>query len=729
MRKGADRRADLMRLNTLLAEARLHITRYGLVAAFIIASAEGRLYAEQYYSEYGFFPTIWFYPTVVLAAYFLGFGPAIFGVAIGTTASRYLFMLPYGQFFDLVVRRDFLRLSWTFLFSATFAYLISRLQASKRRLALVASEAIQSRDLLLREQQLLRRLIAQQEAEKQALCNDFHDGLIQHVVGSKMLLESQLEKVPAADPMHEIVHHLGKGIADGRRVIRGVRPSVLDEPGLSGPLHELVEHFSTVGLQVDVAACLDGNDSDIPDAIRTAVFRICQEALTNCWKHSGCNKATVRIEKRGDCLHVEIDDDGHGIDHQRQAVNTGFGLKGMDARARLLGGSLDVVPKDKGTRVRAQLPLRIVNTTDTTTRTASLDLRSFIASLPRICFADLSQGTHYMLAAASVGVSLSARLSIHNYLRGNYLATEFFYPMVIWIAFVLGLGPALFATVLSTAAYRYFFMYPYRHFLPINRPSDWFRLAFFLFMSSWLAYLISRLQASKRRLALVASEAIQSRDLLLREQQLLRRLIAQQEAEKQALCNDFHDGLIQHVVGSKMLLESQLEKVPAADPMHEIVHHLGKGIADGRRVIRGVRPSVLDEPGLSGPLHELVEHFSTVGLQVDVAACLDGNDSDIPDAIRTAVFRICQEALMNCWKHSGCNKATIRIEKQGDCLNVEIDDDGHGIDHHRQAANTGFGLEGMDARARLLGGSLEIVHKDKGTRVRAQLPLCVLQTA
>jgi len=242
------------------------------------------------------------------------------------------------------------------------AYLFSQLQASKNRISVMASEAIQSRDQLCREQEFMRRLIDQQEAEKQTLCNDFHDGLIQHVVGSKMLLEARLHGAPEDESMHDIIQHLSKGIADGRRVIRGIRPSVLDEPGISGPLHELVEHFSTVGFHVDIDCQPDGNAPDVPDPIRTAIFRICQEALTNSWKHSGCTKATVRIEKHGDSLHVEIDDDGCGMGVYPQVATNGFGLKGMEARARLLGGSLDVVSQGKGTRIRVRLPLSVEHT-------------------------------------------------------------------------------------------------------------------------------------------------------------------------------------------------------------------------------------------------------------------------------------------------------------------------------------------------------------------------------
>ncbi len=350
-----------MRLTTLLTKARRHIMPYVLAAALVGLCAFVRLLLDDYF-ENKFFLTSPFYPAVIFIAYLCGLGPALFATALSCVAIRMIFMQPTGQFFGLEDPWDSMKLAFFSVYAVLIAYLFSQLQASKNRISVMASEAIQSRDQLCREQEFLRRLIDQQEAEKQTLCNDFHDGLIQHVVGSKMLLEARLHGAPEDESVHEIIQHLSKGIEDGRRVIRGIRPTVLDEPGISGPLHELVEHFSTVGFHVDIDCQPDGNVPDVPDPIRTAIFRICQEALSNSWKHSGCNEATVRIEKQGNDLQVEINDDGCGIGRYPQVATKGFGLKGMESRARLLGGSLDVVSPGKGTRIRVRLPLAIEHT-------------------------------------------------------------------------------------------------------------------------------------------------------------------------------------------------------------------------------------------------------------------------------------------------------------------------------------------------------------------------------
>ena len=78
------------------------------------------------------------------------------------------------------------------------------------------------------EQELLRKLIEVQEKEKQFLCHEFHDGLIQYAFGSAMLLESCQSNPHATDNASKIdtaIANLRRGVEDGRRVIRGIRPA------------------------------------------------------------------------------------------------------------------------------------------------------------------------------------------------------------------------------------------------------------------------------------------------------------------------------------------------------------------------------------------------------------------------------------------------------------------------------------------------------------------------
>jgi PAS domain S-box-containing protein len=221
------------------------------------------------------------------------------------------------------------------------------------------TELKQARESLERKERVLRRLIEVQESEKQILCHEFHDGLIQYAVGSKMMLESlpldRLEPEVAAT-VDAVVEFLSKGLEDGRRVIRGIRPAALDDLGLKAALEELVGQFTemAVGVEADLDEGIDG----IPRSLQTTVYRIVQESLSNARKHAAAGSIRVRARRAGDRVDVEVEDSGCGFD-VRAAGQRGFGLVGMSERVLLAGGTCRVESEPgAGTRITVRLPLQ-----------------------------------------------------------------------------------------------------------------------------------------------------------------------------------------------------------------------------------------------------------------------------------------------------------------------------------------------------------------------------------
>ena len=205
---------------------------------------------------------------------------------------------------------------------------------------------------------MLRRLIDTQEQEKQSLCHEFHDGLIQYAVGSRMLLESYVRNhpdVPQRDVIGTVIDHLGRGIDDGRLLIRGIRTAVLDDLGLAAALHDLVDQSATSGIVVtlDLPADLD----TLPPVLETTVYRVVQEALANVRRHAGVTAARVALSRHADRLDLAISDQGRGFDPGAAKLR-GFGLAGMIERTRLAGGTcaIDSAP-GRGTRISIRLPL------------------------------------------------------------------------------------------------------------------------------------------------------------------------------------------------------------------------------------------------------------------------------------------------------------------------------------------------------------------------------------
>ena len=211
---------------------------------------------------------------------------------------------------------------------------------------------------IARREQLLRSLLDLQEREKRLLCHEFHDGLIQYTVGSKMLLEGlrQGEAPQACDAeIDSVIDCLAKGIEDGRRVIRGIRPAALDDLGLRAAIDDLVGELRESGIAVE--SSLDPDIDLLPQALQTTVYRVVQESLTNVRKHAGSDRVRLTVERRADRIEVAAEDFGRCFDASARA-GEGFGLLGIRERVRLAGGECRIESEaGGGTRVRVWLPL------------------------------------------------------------------------------------------------------------------------------------------------------------------------------------------------------------------------------------------------------------------------------------------------------------------------------------------------------------------------------------
>jgi len=220
------------------------------------------------------------------------------------------------------------------------------------------TELEQAREALAEREKLLRSLIDVQENEKQFLCHEFHDGLIQYAVGSKMLLESLREgDLPEAcgTAIDSVIDCLSKGIDDGRRVIRGIRPAALDDLGLRAALDDLASDLREGG--IEVALAVDPGVDEIPASLQTTVYRVAQETLNNARKHSGSPRVTLAVRLTPGRVELVTEDFGEGFS-AATAPNDGFGLIGIRERVQLAGGTCRVDSKaGEGTRVAVTLPL------------------------------------------------------------------------------------------------------------------------------------------------------------------------------------------------------------------------------------------------------------------------------------------------------------------------------------------------------------------------------------
>jgi signal transduction histidine kinase len=205
------------------------------------------------------------------------------------------------------------------------------------------------------EAERLRHSLRSAEQERTRWARELHDETLQGLAALRVLLQSGLKVGGGTleEAARTAAEQVTTEIANLRALITELRPAALDQLGLAAALDGLAQRSREVdGLDVDVRVELDGDALD-PD-LRTAVYRLVQEALTNAGRHARARRVDVRITRAHDGLQVVVADDGRGFD--AAAPTEGFGVAGMRERAALMGGTLELGSSAAGTTVRAVLP-------------------------------------------------------------------------------------------------------------------------------------------------------------------------------------------------------------------------------------------------------------------------------------------------------------------------------------------------------------------------------------
>jgi len=195
------------------------------------------------------------------------------------------------------------------------------------------------------------RAVTAAAAERRRIERDLHDGAQARLVSVAMRLGMAREKF-AAEPdaarelLDEAHVEAKRAIAELRDLARGIHPAVLTDRGLDAALSALAGRSP---VPVEVTVRLPGRP---PPEVESIAYFVVAEALTNAAKHGGAGAASVRVERAGDVLVVEVGDDGRG-----GADPAGAGLRGLADRCAAVDGTLTVVSPPGGpTTVRAELP-------------------------------------------------------------------------------------------------------------------------------------------------------------------------------------------------------------------------------------------------------------------------------------------------------------------------------------------------------------------------------------
>lgn len=186
-----------------------------------------------------------------------------------------------------------------------------------------------------------RRTTEAQEDERRRVSRELHDEVGQSLTALKLALARAGGRATSPE-LAEAVEITDHTLTEVRNIARRLRPDVLDEFGLGNALRDLAtRNAGRAGLRIEheIASGLPKLDP----TTELTVYRIAQEALTNVMRHSGASRASVHLGPTDGRLVLVIRDDGRGL-----GTSPGNGIKGMNERALLVGGSLSLRNRREG---------------------------------------------------------------------------------------------------------------------------------------------------------------------------------------------------------------------------------------------------------------------------------------------------------------------------------------------------------------------------------------------
>ncbi len=194
---------------------------------------------------------------------------------------------------------------------------------------------------------ILQQLVTVQEDERKRITHELHDQLRQQMTVLRLKLDI-LKKACAdneelrnqVDEIQKVTHQLD---LDVDFLAWKMRPTVLDDVGIVAALVQYIRQWSA---HFNIPADFDAtrfSKTRLESEVETNFYRITQEALNNIYKHARASKVNVSLEPRENGMVLIIEDNGVGFEPNKQiTVEKGMGLAGMNERAALIGGKLEI---------------------------------------------------------------------------------------------------------------------------------------------------------------------------------------------------------------------------------------------------------------------------------------------------------------------------------------------------------------------------------------------------
>lgn len=199
------------------------------------------------------------------------------------------------------------------------------------------------------------------------------------------------------------------------------------------------------------------------------------------------------------------------------------------------------------------------------------------------------------------------------------------------------------------------------------------------------------------------------------------RILTLQEEDRRRIARELHDGAGQALTAARLqLIALRANEAVPRELVQQIMDQVDEAIDEVRRSTSALAPPAIAELGLLGALARHCDNFASAsGLDVRLQA--PPTVPELPAYVETTIYRIVQEALTNTARHAGATSAWVTLSASEATVRLEVGDDGTG---GIEVAKRGFGFESIGDRARLAGGTLELLGEPgPGARVRVTIPL------
>jgi PAS domain S-box-containing protein len=199
-----------------------------------------------------------------------------------------------------------------------------------------------------------------QEGERRRIAADLHDSIATSLAVLKFSIGQAVQQMEEGAAISETVKGLlpmlVEIIGEVRRIMADLRPAILDELGVISALNWFCREFEKTYSQIAIEIQIDISEEDILDSLKTSIYRVSQEAMTNIAKHSKASRVHLSLQKIENRIELTIQDNGQGF--HLNCTAGGFGLSIMRERTELSGGRYTIESGEgKGTVIRASWPI------------------------------------------------------------------------------------------------------------------------------------------------------------------------------------------------------------------------------------------------------------------------------------------------------------------------------------------------------------------------------------